>query len=90
MKYAVLISEIDSAYTTPLLSKRSNSLFAKLMKFFTKKNRLDSVSKSEADCNHETVIRFKPDNAEYTAKHFSPRIWRRHSALLSMIEDQKH
>jgi hypothetical protein len=100
MKYAVLINTIDSAYDTPLLSKkekRSSSMFAKLLKLFRKDRGMNTETASfvpseiETDYSLETTIQFQSDKgSRYLSKRFSPRSWSRHSALLSLLEEQQH
>lgn len=99
MKYSILINTVDSTYATPLLSKkgeRNRTLFAKLLKLFRKDSKLDSGTAATVpglDTEHriETTMPFKSDKgSKYLSKRFSPRIWRRHSALLSLLEDQHY
>ena len=98
MKYAMQHNILDVAYEKPRLLLK-NGLKKKAIVKLASLFKCDSISYSE-HCGDKTETFENEKSTEsswlrsnagkdYLAAHVSPRTWRRHSALISMIKEQQ-
>lgn len=98
MKYAMQHNILDVAYEKPRLLLKSGlkkKAMVKLAKLFNRDSIYysghsgDNAKTPEHEKSTESTWLRSNAGKDYLAAHVTPRTWRRHSALISMIKEQQ-